>query len=171
MLVTPSDPVSCVGVLVAGRKVEKCVMNLSVASRVVGLGVVVVEDAVPGLNTDSGTRRVVGRRVVVFVVVPVFRIEACRCEGGVVLGMKTGAGCLVVNSAFGERCGGGVAFGMKTGAGGLVVNSALPEPCNVASLLLAKGCAGGLVKFDGTCNRGVVGLGVDGPTNRGVVCV
>lgn len=129
--------------------------NLSVASRVVGLGVVVVEDDVPGLNTESGTRRVVGLRVVVFVVVPVLRTEACLlpetaeafCEGGVVLGgTKTGAGCLVVNSTFGE-------------------------PCEVTSLLLGKNGAGSLVvKFDGTSNRGVVGLGVEGTGNRGVVC-
>lgn len=143
--------------------------NLSVASRVVGLVVVVVDDDVPGLNTESGTRRVVGLRVVVFVVVPVLRTDACLCEGGAVFGTKTGAGCLVVNSTFGERCGGGVAFGTKTGAGGLVVNSGLP--CEVTSLLFGKKGAGSLVvKFDGTGNRGVVGLGVEGSGNRGVVC-
>lgn len=173
VLVTPVDPVTCVGVLVAGRKVEKCVTNLSVASRVVGLAVVVVADAVPGLNTARGTSRVVGLRVVVLiVVVPEFRTAACRCEDGVVFGKKTGRGCLVVNSSFCERCDGGVAFGTKTGAGALVVSSAPREPCEVASLLLGKSGPGCLVvKFEGANNRGVVGLGVEGTGNRGVVCV
>lgn len=106
--------------------------NLSVASRVVGLAVVVVAGVVPGLNTASGTSLVVGLRVVVLVVVaPEFGTAA-------------------------RRCGGGVAFGTKTGAGGLVVNSAPREPCELASLLLGKSGPGCLVvkSANWNANRG-----------------